>query len=59
VSASDRTIVRDLAAQISKIAALPIQEEKRRLWRKLNSREAERPMVMTDQVFWTEMEIDG
>jgi len=51
----DKTILRNLAGQIAEIAALPIQDEKRSLWRKLNSLKPERPMVMIDQVCWNEM----
>jgi len=51
----DRDIVRHLAARLAEIAALPVQEEKRRLWRQLNAREPERPMVMIDQVCWNEL----
>lgn len=50
--------MRSLAAQVAEIAALPIQEEKRRLWRKLNALQPERPMVMIDQVCWHEMNVD-
>ncbi|HAS83474.1 MAG TPA: hypothetical protein DCS43_12610, partial [Verrucomicrobia bacterium] len=56
-SKKDTAIIRELAAQVSEIAALPIQEEKRRLWRKLNGLKPERPMVMIDQVCWNEMNI--
>ncbi len=51
----DIAIVRDLAAQVAEIAALPVQETKRGLWRKLNGLEPQRPMVMIDQVCWNEM----
>jgi hypothetical protein len=54
----DKLIIRSLAAQVAEIAALPIQEEKRRLWRKLNALQPERPMVMIDQVCWHEMNVD-
>lgn len=54
---NDAEIIRDLAARVAEIAALPVQDEKRRLWRKLNALEAERPMVMIDQVCWNEMNI--
>lgn len=54
----DREILRGLAAQLAEAAALPIQEEKRRLWRGLNGLRPERPMVMIDQVCWNEMNID-
>ncbi|MDR0877569.1 MAG: hypothetical protein LBN21_05910 [Treponema sp.] len=55
----DRKILRELAARIAEIAALPVQEEKRRLWSRLNSLEPERPMVCIDQVCWNEMNYDG
>lgn len=55
----DKTIIRELAARAAEIAALPVQEEKRRLWRRLNGLDPVRPMVMIDQVCWNEMEVDG
>ena len=51
----DVTIIRELAARVAEIAALPVQEETRALWRNLNARTPERPMVMADQVCWNEM----
>ena len=54
---NDIRIIRELAANWGEIAALPVQEEKRRLWRGLNALQAERPMVMIDQVCWNEMEL--
>jgi hypothetical protein len=57
-TAADLKIVRELAKRYAEIAALPVQEEKRALWRKLNARKPDRPMVMIDQVCWNEMNID-
>jgi len=57
-SAADMKIVRELGQRYAEIAALPVQEEKRRLWRKLNALRPERPMVMIDQVCWNEMNVD-
>ena len=54
----DKAILRDLAARVAQIAALPIQDEKRALWRKLNARRPGRPMVMIDQVCWNEINVD-
>ena len=54
---SDVAIIRELAARVAEIAALPVQDEKRALWRKLNGLAATRPMVMIDQVCWNEMNI--
>jgi hypothetical protein len=55
---ADTILIRELAAQVAEIAALPVQDEKRRLWRKLNALRPERPMVMIDQVCWHEMNVD-
>ena len=55
----DRAILRELAGRVGEIAGLPVQEEKRRLWRGLNGLNPERPMVTIDQVCWNEMNIDG
>jgi len=57
LSKQDMEIVRELAARVAEIAALPVQHEKRTLWCKLNARKPERPMVMIDQVCWNEMDI--
>ncbi|MDR0450288.1 MAG: hypothetical protein LBH26_03390 [Treponema sp.] len=51
----DRAILRELAKQVAEIASLPVQDEKRRLWRALNSLKPERPMVLINQVCWHEM----
>ncbi len=54
----DRAIIPQLAGETAGIAALPIQEETRRLWRKLNGPHTERPMVAIDQVCWNEMNVN-
>jgi hypothetical protein len=53
----DVTLLRGLADELAAIAALPVQETKRSLWRKLNGLRPARPMVMIDQVCWNEMNI--
>jgi len=57
LNTKDVTIVRELAARVAEIAALPAQNEKKALWRKLNARAPARPMVMIDQVCWNEMNV--
>jgi hypothetical protein len=54
----DIAIVRELAARVAEIAALPVQETKRKMWRGLNALKPQRPMVMIDQICWNEMNID-
>ena len=58
LNAHDKEIIRGLAAELAKVAALPVQEQKRSLWRKLNSKKPKRPMVMIDQVCWNEMNVN-
>ena len=52
----DVSTIRALAARVGEIAKLPMQEEKRTLWRRMNARRPLRPMVMMDQVCWNEIE---
>ncbi len=54
----DKARVRELASQVAEIAALPVQDEKRALWRKLNALKPDRPMVMIDQICWNEMNLN-
>ncbi|MDD4891461.1 MAG: hypothetical protein PHU85_16195, partial [Phycisphaerae bacterium] len=58
ISAKDKEIIHRLAAAQAEIAALPVQEQKRSLWRKLNALRPARPMVTIDQVCWNEMNVD-
>ena len=58
VNKQDKAVVRELAARVAEIAALPAQEAKRAMWRKLNARRPDRPMVMIDQVCWNEINVD-
>ena len=55
----DRSVLRELAQRVAEIAALPVQEEKKRLWGKLNGLRPERPMVTIDQLCWNELNIDN
>ena len=54
ISTHDRDIIQKLAAEVAEIAALPVQQEKKLLWKKLNALRPERPMVMIDQVCWND-----
>ncbi len=58
-TAHDLDILRELATRVAEIAALPVQEQKRQLWRSLNALDPVRPMVMIDQVCWNEMDRNG
>ena len=58
VNQRDVEIIRELAGRVGEIAALPVQEEKRALWRKLNAKRPQRPMVTIDNIPWHEMNVD-
>jgi hypothetical protein len=58
-NSNDRKVLRELALRMAEISALPVQEEKRTMWRRLNAKKPDRPMVMIDQVCWNEMELTG
>lgn len=52
----DRTVLRDLATRVAEIAALPLQDERRRLWKAHNSLHPERPMILLfPEGGWTEL----
>ena len=55
----DIQALRKLAQAYADAAALPVQQEKRRLWLKLNHLHMERPMLLIDQIPWNEMDVDG
>jgi hypothetical protein len=58
ITANDREILRSLAGALAEIAALPVQEEKAGLWRKLNDLQSSRPMVWINEIPWNEMNVD-
>ena len=56
ISAGDRKILRDLAGRVADIAALPVQEERRHLWKKHNSLKSCRPLILLfPEGAWTEL----
>jgi hypothetical protein len=57
---SDRQILRDLAQQVAEIAALPIQAERRALWKAHNALQPGRPMLLFfPEGSWRELLPDG
>ena len=46
MSPEDRSILRDLAKQVAEIAALPVMEERRRMWSEHNQLRRVRPMIL-------------
>ena len=58
VNDHDRAVLRQLAAEVAEIAALPEQKETIALTKALNGLRPVRPMVMIDQIPWHEMNVD-
>ena len=58
ISEHDRNILRELGKRKAEIAALPVQNERRRLWTRLNDLDSVRPMVWIFEVPWHEMNVD-
>ena len=54
----DKETIHRLSVRVAELAALPSQEQKRELGRKLNGKRPVRPLVMIDQVCWNEMNVD-
>jgi hypothetical protein len=46
IPSHDRQILRNLAHEVAELAALPIQAERRELWKKHNSLQPTRPMIL-------------
>jgi len=59
ISQNDREILRRLAAQKASIAALPVQQERRREWTRMNRNAPGKPMLWINEICWHEMDVDG
>ena len=55
VSTKDKDILRELAGRIAEVAALPVHQEKRDMWTRLNRLERVRPMVFINEIPWHEI----
>lgn len=58
INIKDHELLKELGKQVAEVAALPRQEETRKLWKSLNALKPVRPMVMIDQIPWQEMNVD-
>ena len=59
LTSHEKTVLRKLGLEISRIAALPIHQEKARLWQALNDLKSVRPMVWITEIPWHEMNINN
>lgn len=54
----DREVLQELAEKIANIAALPIHNEKIKMWKKVNSLKSKKPMVWINNIPWHEMGVE-
>jgi len=54
----DKTILRELAAEQARIAALPIQKHNAGQWRRLNQLGPGKPLVWVNEICWNELAAD-
>jgi hypothetical protein len=59
ISQNDRDILCRLAEQKAMIAALPVQQERRREWSRMNRNVPGKPMLWVNEICWHEMDVDG
>jgi hypothetical protein len=58
IGSREREIVRDLARKVAEIAADPINDTKREMWRRLNGLDMVRPMVFINELPFWELKCD-
>ena len=58
VNVEDRQILRELATQVAEIAALPVHQERKAMWQRLNRLQPIKPLINISQVPWHEMDVD-
>lgn len=58
LSQKERDCLRRLVADYMEAATLTVQKEKIELWKALNRRQMQRPMVVIDQLPWNELQCD-
>ena len=54
ITPQEKAVLRGLASRMAEIAALPVHQEKAELWRRLNSLDPVRPMIMLQNGTWHE-----
>lgn len=59
ITHKERQLLRQLASDYAQIASLPVQAQKRDLWKSLNRSQMQRPMIVIDQLPWNELDFDG
>jgi len=52
---SDSGLLRELARRVADIASLPVHDEKRAMWKRLNRLEPVRPMIWINEIPWDEL----
>ena len=59
ITRKDRDVLRELAGQVAKVAALPVHEQHADLWGRTNGLERVKPPIWINEIPWHEMDVDG
>lgn len=59
ISPKDRSVIRDLAGKWMEFAALPVMNERKRLWRAVHDLRAERPVILFETAWIDKYVADG
>ena len=59
ISQKDRRVIRDLAGKWMEFAALPVMDERKRLWRAVHDLRAERPVILFETAWIDKYVADG
>lgn len=55
---SDISVLRELGKKYAQIASLPIQAQRKEMWKKLNDLQKVKPMIWMSEVCWNEMDVN-
>ncbi len=57
-SRQEKQTLRELAGSYAEIASMPVNKERKALWRRLNDLQPVRPLVWINEVCWNEMNVE-
>jgi hypothetical protein len=58
-TSEDRQSLRELGKEVAESGSLPVQEEKKQLWSRLNRLKPTRPLVWLNDICWHELDVEG
>ena len=59
VTEEDKKILRELGKRVADVGTLPVQQQRKAMWTRMNSLQDTRAMVWINEVCWNEMDTEG